>query len=132
VNVAARLEGLGKVYGAGILVAEATLVQARGQVIARPIDVVAVKGKAQGTRVYELLALADEPAEDERRLAALSEAALSAYAARDFAAAIASWQEVLALRPDDRAAQVMIERAQSYVHAPPPADWQGVWIATDK
>jgi adenylate cyclase len=132
VNVAARLEGLGKIYGLGVLVSEATLHEARGTVIARPIDVVAVKGKAQGTRVYELLALAGEPAVDERRLVSLSEDALGAYAARDFAAAIAGWQEVLALRPGDRAAQVMIERAQSYARTPPPADWNGVFVATEK
>jgi adenylate cyclase len=132
VNVAARLEGLGKVYGVGVLVAEATLQMTRGSVLARPIDVVAVKGKAQGTRVYELLAFASEPAGDERRLVALSEAALGAYAARDFAGAIAAWQEVLALRPADRAAHVMIERAQSYARTPPPADWSGVFVATEK
>ncbi len=59
-NLAARLEGLGKVYGTGILVSEATYQDARSQVVMRAVDVVAVKGRKAGVRVYEPIGLRDD------------------------------------------------------------------------
>jgi adenylate cyclase len=90
-NLAARLESLCKQYGIRILVNEAAFEATREKVIARPIDVVAVKGKARGSRVFELLAILDEDdastLETARVLAETSSRALAAYLARDFAGA---------------------------------------------
>jgi adenylate cyclase len=105
-------------------------VQARDAIVARPLDVVAVKGKKQGVRVYELMAKAGDAA--AAKVAALSTTALDAYLARDFTAAAAAWDEVLALRPGDRAATLMRDRATAYVATPPPDDWNGVHVATSK
>src|SRR5262249_1135194 len=56
-NLAARLESLNKQYGTTILISDATRAAAGDAIIARPIDLVAVKGKVRGVRVFELLAL---------------------------------------------------------------------------
>jgi adenylate cyclase len=131
-NLASRLEGLNKQYGTQLMISEATYEQAREHIVARPIDVVAVKGKRRGVRVYELLALvADRDAEAEA-IADASSRALAAYLSRQFANAVAAWDEVLARRPGDRAAQVMRVRALQLAAAPPPPDWTGVTVATEK
>jgi adenylate cyclase len=133
VNLAARLEGLNKQYGTVAMVSEATYHLARDRVIARPIDVVAVKGKARGVRVYELLALADEDHDGVlRRIEALSETALDAYVAGDFAAGAEAWQAVLDLRPGDSVASKMADRARAYQRQPPSETWSGVHVVTEK
>jgi hypothetical protein len=45
---------------------------------------------------------------------------------------VAAWDEVLVRRPGDRAAQVMRVRALQLAAAPPPPDWTGVTVATEK
>ena len=131
-NLASRLEGLNKQYGTELMISEATFAQARDAIVARPVDVVAVKGKQRGVRVYELLALASDRDEAALAIATASTEALDAYLARDFAAAAAAWDRVLALRPADKAASVMRDRALAYAATPPPDDWTGVNVATEK
>jgi adenylate cyclase len=131
-NLASRLEGLNKQYGTDLMISQATHDAARDQIVARPLDVVAVKGKQQGVRVYELLAMRSEGNQDAEAIADASSRALTAYLERRFDAAIAAWDEVLARRPDDKAARVMRQRAELLAVSPPPADWTGVTIATEK
>jgi adenylate cyclase len=131
-NLAARLEGLNKEYGTSALVSEATWLAARDRVIARPIDVVAVKGKARGIKVYELLSLADAATDDERAIAAACERALDAYLARDFDGAVRAWNDGLAKRPGDRAMTAMRDRAARFASAPPPAEWSGIYVMESK
>jgi adenylate cyclase len=100
--------------------------------VARAIDVVAVKGKAHGVRVYELLALASDRDERAVKLAALSEEALGAYLARDFVRAQQRWEQVLELSPADAAASTMRDRARGYAVHAPPDEWNGVFVAHDK
>jgi adenylate cyclase len=131
-NLAARLEGLNKQYGTQLMIGETTFEAARGHIVARPLDVVAVKGKARGVRVYELLALAADGDAAAEALAADATAALDAYLARRFDDAVAAWDRVLARRPGDRAATILRERALALTSSPPPPDWSGITIATEK
>jgi len=131
-NLASRLEGLNKQYGTELMIAESTFEQARGAIVARPLDVVAVKGKLRGVRVYELLALASDRDADAEALAADATSALDAYLARRFDEAIAAWDRVLARRPGDHAATVLRARAAALVASPPGPEWTGVTVATEK
>ena len=132
VNLAARLEAQNKTYGTEILVSESTYLVAKSRVVGRPLDVVAVKGKALGVRVYGLLCLVSDRDETTDRLVDLSEKALAAYLGRDFTGASKLYAEILALRPGDSAAEVMKARAEAFEKAPPPNDWNGVYVSTTK
>ena len=131
-NLASRLEGLNKQYGTSLMISETTYLQAKSAIVARPVDVVAVKGKLQGVRVYELLARVADADVNAEAVAAFSAAALDAYLIRDFAGAAGAWQRVLDRRPGDRAATIMRERALAYEADPPPPEWTGVTTATEK
>jgi adenylate cyclase len=132
-NLAARLESLNKQYGTGVMIGEGTFQQAGTRIVARPLDVVAVKGKQRGVRVYELLAMTGDGDADAEAIAADSTVALDAYLAKDFMAAVAAWQKVLDRRPGDRAATLMRDRALGYVETPPDrGSWTGVTVATEK
>jgi adenylate cyclase len=125
-NLASRLEGLNKAYGTPVMIAEATFESAK--ICARPIDVVAVKGRVKGVRVYEPL----EKNEDNEKFAAICTRALDAYLARDFAGAAKAWSEALAMRPNDEASKTMRSRALDYEANAPPADWGGAHVMTEK
>jgi adenylate cyclase len=130
-NLASRLEGLNKQYGTESMISEETYEQAKAEIVARPIDVVAVKGKKQGVKVYEVLALASDNDADATAIADASRRALDAYLAQKFDEAAAAWDEVLAKRPGDKAASTMKTRALGYA-VNPPERWSGVMIATEK
>jgi adenylate cyclase len=127
VNLASRLEGLCKQYGVAFLASE-TFVAAAGDDFAfRLVDKVAVKGKQVAVAVYELLGARAECA-DAIAAAAQYERALEAYFARDFDGAIA----VLRSRADDPPSRVLLGRCEAMIAHPPPAEWDGVWVAETK
>jgi adenylate cyclase len=130
-NLASRLEGLNKQYGTESMISEETYEQAKSAVVARPIDVVAVKGKKQGVKVYELLAMVSDNDAEAVAIADASTRALTAYLDQRFTDAAACWDEVLAKRPGDKAATTMKTRSLGYA-ASPPDRWSGVMIATEK
>ena len=54
-NLASRLEGLTKVYGVGVLVAEETRRQIGDALTFLEVDLVTVKGKDRPVRIYEVV-----------------------------------------------------------------------------
>jgi adenylate cyclase len=126
VNLASRLEGLNKQYGTTVLVTEAVRDDTRDAFDFRLVDVVAVKGKTRGVRVYELLGRAQ--AEADRGKERAYEHALELYWARDFAGALVT----LEAQPEDAPSRVLAERARILAVNPPPAGWNGVFVASMK
>jgi adenylate cyclase len=126
VNLASRLEGLNKQYGTTVLVSEAVQEDAKEDFAFRLVDVVAVKGRTRGVRVYELLGRLDAAADRGRERA--YERALERYWARDFSGALAILEPQLA----DPPSHVLAERARALAANPPPAEWDGVYVARAK
>jgi len=126
VNLAARLEGLNKHYGTTVLVSEAVREETKDAFAFRLVDVVAVKGRTRGVRVYELLGRADAAADHGPERA--YERALERYWARDFAGALTILEAQLA----DPPSCVLAERARALAANPPPAEWDGVHVARAK
>jgi adenylate cyclase len=127
VNLASRLEGLNKQYGTTILVSEAVRFAAGGGFAFRLLDKVAVKGRREGVRVYELLGEAASVVARAGVVAAY-EQALEACWRHDFQAALA----LLESQSDDAPSRILAERCRIFRTAPPPADWNGIHVATDK
>jgi adenylate cyclase len=127
VNLAARLEGLCKQYGVAVLASEAT-VRATGDEFAfRLVDKVAVKGKHESVRVYELLGTGTKSS-PRVGAARAYEQALEAYFARDFAGALSR----LGRLTDDPPSRVLADRCRAMIDRPPPEGWDGVYVATTK
>ena len=127
VNLASRLEGLCKQYGVAVLASEAFVAAAGGDFAFRLVDRVAVKGKLTAVQVYELLGLRAECAE-ALAAAAPYERALEAYFARDFERATG----FLRSRIDDPPSRVLLGRCEAMIAHPPPAEWNGVYVAQSK
>lgn len=134
INLAARLKGLNSRYGTRTLVSDSTmhaLRTARHSMHYRPVDVVAVKGKVQGTPVYEALPLYAN--EDNQKLTACEkhQKAFELYQQRRFDQAAELFQEVentfVATGCDkDVASRILRKRCLEYMKDPPPEDWDGV------
>jgi adenylate cyclase len=132
VNLASRLEGLNKLYGTQILISDATGQALREWIVARPVGVAQVKGKRQCVEVWEPLCLASEDDAVARELTRMFVQGLGAYLERDFRGAAEQYKAALRLRPDDKPAAILLERCREFLSAPPPTDWNGVYVASEK
>ncbi|RXH15249.1 adenylate/guanylate cyclase domain-containing protein [Bradyrhizobium guangzhouense] len=114
VNVASRLESANKSYGTQILIGETTERLARGAIVTREIDSIAVYGREEGIAVHELIGLAGE-ADAERHAAtwiARYEHGLARYRSRDLEGAIVDFEKVLLDQPHDMPTQAILARCR--------------------
>jgi class 3 adenylate cyclase/CHASE2 domain-containing sensor protein len=133
VNVASRLEGVNKQYSTYIMISEFTYALCKDDVRVREIDLIRVKGKAKPVTIYEVLARSTEKLTDDLVQAVQAyEAGLQAYRQRNWKDAMSAFEQALAARPDDGPSLTYLNRCKAYVTAPPPADWDGVYIMTTK
>jgi len=127
VNVAARLQTAAKVYGEPIVVCEETRREAGEDFCFLELDFAALKGREKPERVFALLgAAADTSDETAARVEAYARA-LALYRARDFAGAAAQLESMLARRPEDRAARLLLLRSEVLKARDLPEDWDGVF-----
>lgn len=117
VNLAARLEGVNKLYGTEILISADTASLLAGRLPLRRVDRVIVKGKTEAVDIYTLFG--------DAQLIALTDQAWEAYRLGDWATSKAGWEAVLAYQPKDSVAQLYLERLELLSAAPVPEDWQG-------
>lgn len=130
VNLASRLESLNKVYGTAVLVSAQTERSLAAEIGRREVDLVAVKGKAQATSVFEVLSAAGSVQHSEA-FKAFSEG-LSRYRDKDWDVAQTNFRRVLEAKPDDGPSQALLKRIAQFRTVPPPADWDGSWQAEAK
>jgi len=133
VNLASRLEGATKYYGVQVLFGEFTVQALKGDVRCRELDLIRVKGKVKPVAVFEGLDhhTAESFPEMERTLAAF-ENGLKCYRARDWKAAVSSFQEALAANCGDSPSKLYLDRCRHYLENPPDESWDGVWVMTEK
>ncbi len=133
VNLASRLESANKIYRTSVMISEETRKAAGERIIARELDLIAVKGKQHGVRVYELVALAEEPP-DERVLTMLElyDSAMRCWKERRWKEALAAFEAVLEVVPGDGPSLLYVERCRRFVEEPPPEDWDGIFRLTSK
>jgi adenylate cyclase len=120
VNLAARLEGVNKVYGTSVLVSEPTYERLGEGFVTRPIDYVVVKGKSRRVKVFEVMDLKDEDADPERvALAERCTEAFTLYRERAWEKCVALLEEVLENHTDDVPSARLLERCKDFIDNPP-------------
>ncbi len=131
VNLASRLEGLNKYVGTAALTNEATARATADTVVSRLLGTVAVKGKKEGVRIYEPLAAGADAVPLAPRVEAWN-AAVERYLARDFEAALPTFEAWLAVEPDDEPAARLADQCRAFVAEPPGPEWTGTVIMDAK
>jgi len=97
------------------------------------VDMVKVVGRKTPVRIYELLGNSGDSFPKEKELALQHFAnGLEAYRQQFWEEALNLFEQSLALWPDDGPSQAMAERCKIYMEAPPPVDWDGVFVHTSK
>lgn len=133
VNLGSRLESTSKLYGTDIVISESTYRPCADRIWARELDFIRVKGKSHPVAIYELIGLASDPISDQQhRVIDHYHRARAFYLQRKFAQAIGEFAAVLELDRFDQAAALHIERCRHWLTNPPPDDWSGAWILTEK
>jgi len=133
VNLASRLEGVTKAYGARVLISEYTMNQLHDDYVLREIDVLRVKGQNTPVAIYEVLD--HYTPEQFPNMHAVLKCYLSGYIAmrkRNWLEAHQNFAEALQLNPNDKPSKTHLERVEYYMQNPPAADWDGVWVMTSK
>jgi adenylate cyclase len=132
VTLAARLEGLTRRYNVGNCVAGATLRDLPEGIEAIELDLIAVKGRATAETVFTVAPASDETAAASAQIAAARER----YLARDWDGAEAAFHALAEGRLNGRSlstlAQEYLGRIAEFRATPPPADWIGGAVATEK
>jgi adenylate cyclase len=126
VNLASRLEGLNRYYETTRIASEAIYERAKDHFEFRLLDRVAVKGKAQGITIYELIA-EKMPDTGRPEFVAAYENAFESYQRAEFEAAL----ETLRGQMDDGPSRTLARRCRQFLSSP-PAEWNGVWIYDTK
>jgi len=119
VNTASRLENLDKIYHVMIMISEEVHKKIGDLFLVRPLDQVAVKGKDERIKVYELVAsltrFSDIMATPEQiEFCELFTRAYSAFEEKDFENAKKIFMEIHTKFPDDFPTQLYLQRIANY------------------
>ena len=135
VNLASRLEGLTKTFGASIVISESTLydIPDYDKYHSRFLGKVKVKGKESVVTVYEIFD-GDEKEEIEAKINTKDsfESGLEYYFDKNFSKAVGKFGEVIAQNPTDKTAQIYLENSASYNRSGVPDDWEGIETLINK
>src|SRR6185436_19511653 len=112
VNLASRLEGANKQYYSRIMISDVTFEKAKGDIEARDLDLIRVKGKKEPRKVFEVLCKKGEKSEEMTTGREKYHQGLALYRQRSFDDAIQSFQEVFSYLPNDYLTHVYLERAR--------------------
>jgi len=134
VNLASRLEAMGKRYGTGILLSGDLLSRLpKTRFLTRPIDRVVAYGKREVTEVHELVAVLAEASKEQLQACEDTEVMVTAYRARHFDEALARARTLAAGFPNDLLlAEVYEERCREFIVSPPPEEWDAVHVLGNK
>ena len=122
VNMASRLEGLTKYYGTPLVISETVRRRIEGKIEARLLDKVLVKGSSMPMPIYSVTS---ELTSEIKVVWESFAAGQKEYYDRNFPGARKAFLDALKAYPNDRPAQIFLERTLEYLKNPPAKDWDG-------
>jgi len=129
VNLASRLEGLTKVYGAGILVSDSILERLgkREKYMCRFVDRVKVKGKKSAVSVFEIYdADTEQSIELKQETATEYQRGLELYFEQNFTKAQKIFNKICERNPQDKLASIYCKRSLKNRMYGVPEGWSGI------
>lgn len=131
VNLAARLEGVNKIYQTHIIISESTYAMVKDRLLCRELDYLRVKGKKEPTRIYELLADKENATTDEYVWIDTYARALQLYRDGAWQEAMNIFQQLCESPLGDKASLTMAKRC-AYLLQNPPQHWDGILTLEEK
>lgn len=118
VNLAARLEGVNKMYGTWILTSEATWNDTNGAFLGRRLDRVRVVGINTPVQLYNVMGERVSATDKQLELVSVFESGIDKYRDRDYKGALQIFEKVLQLDGNDGPAQAFIKKLQPLIADP--------------
>jgi len=128
VNLASRLEGINRVYGTKIIVSQSVYEAVDRQMICRPLDIVAVKGKKKSIAIHELLAAKDEGGTEAlASFCARFAEGIDEYRGQEWERALAVFEKLQEESPNDQPVKRYIKRCRNIINGSVtlPPNWDG-------
>jgi adenylate cyclase len=137
VNLGSRLEGTNKVYKTKILVSENLQKLVADKFLFRPVDIVAVKGKEEGVKIFELVGQMSGdsrilPSKEEVDLCTRFTQGFKLYTEQRWGEALKLFEGLKQDYPQDYVVNMYIERCQAFKENPPKKNWDGIFVLTTK
>lgn len=132
VNLASRVEGLGKVYGTRALVTEPVVRRTEGLFCVREVDVVSPVGTTKPIRIFELLGEVDAggsyPASPEIKREIVNwNTCYELYKSEKWTEALAALEDHLGETSCQMLVETYIQRCRKFIAHPPEKGWGGVY-----
>jgi len=132
VNVSSRLESINKIYGTEIIVSENVYKKCPNDFEFRYLDRVSLLGRYHAMNIYELISTKDNIDELQKKINEHYEQGLKNYFDKKWLMALKHFNTVIKYRPNDSPSRLMRGRCLLYKDSPPPENWDGVFIQTEK
>ena len=132
VNLAARLEGVNKVFGTQILISGSTYAAAKDAIDVRKIGAVRVVGKSVPVEIYEPTARKNSTSGAMNDVASLFSAAVELYQQANLDDALSQFKRCAKLLPDDQPTQFYIAQIAALKKTGMSPEWSGIFELTQK
>lgn len=135
VNLTARIESLTRFFQVSLIISAETLsrLEAPGRYQMRSLGLVQVKGRDRPISLFDVFD-ADPPEIRQAKKDTLAdyESAIRAYRLGRFDEAIALFERILKIFPQDHPSAHFLERARHYLASGAPSGWEGVEVMESK
>jgi adenylate cyclase len=134
VNLASRLEGLGKMYGVYLIISAETYAEfgVADNFVCRVLDVVKVVGKDSTTTILTLQGRRGQCLPVDMELEKLSWEMIEAYLGKDFVLCHSLLKKMNMLKPGQLSIELLLERVSGYRRYGVAEDWDGSTTMTQK
>ncbi|OQW96655.1 MAG: adenylate/guanylate cyclase domain-containing protein [Desulfobacteraceae bacterium A6] len=132
VNIAARLEGVNKIYGIYSMISDTTFAAAGNGIVTREIDSVNLVGRKEPVTIYELVGHPEDVDDGMRRTFDSYAKGLEAYRKSNWDLAIKQFISALDITINDGPGKTMLARCNEYKLNPPDKDWNGAYTIKTK
>lgn len=132
VNLAARLEGVNKMYGTWILTTDYTAKEAGDAFEYRKLDRVRVVGINTPVQLLEVVGFKEEISAERRSFLKTYDDAYALFEQRQWKKAEAVFTSLKSRDDTDGPVNLYLKRCKDFIQNPPALDWDGVFNMTQK
>jgi adenylate cyclase len=132
VNLASRLEGATKLYGASIIVGESVYEKTADRILYRELDLIRVKGKQQAVYIYQPVCLRSQARDEDNHEMEMWQKAIALYRQARWHEAHTAFEILHATSAAKTLAELYLERIASLTDTVLAEDWDGVYESANK